>query len=76
MSYFKAFGYISYVIELLTLAATYKSLPPDLLGARVADVVYRAVDQGLRGKASRAIDRVKLVESVQQVINVVLDVMD
>ena len=73
--WFKAFGYISYVIELLTLASSFKVTPNDVLAARIADIVYRAVDYGTSGLASRSIDRQKLTEAVRQVVDVVDDVL-
>ena len=73
--FFKALGYVSYVIELLTLAASFKGTPNDVLAAQIADVIYRAVDRGTGGLASRSIPKDKITEAVRQIVDVVDDVL-
>lgn len=73
--WFKALGYISYVIELLSLAPQFKGLSNELLASRLADIIYRAVDYGTKGLASRSIPKDKLVAAVRQVVDVIDDVL-
>jgi len=75
MNYFKALGFVSYVIELLSLAGQSHALPAPALAGAAADIVYRAVDAALRGKASRAIDKEKLTNAVSELVDVILDVV-
>lgn len=73
--WFKALGYISYVIELLTLASQAPTLSKDQLAYRAADVVFRAVDYALQGKASRRVSRYKITEAVFVVVDAIDDVL-
>jgi hypothetical protein len=73
--FFKALRYVSYVVELLRLAVTFKGTSNDVLAAKITDVIFRAVDQGTGGLASRSIPKDKLVEAVRQVVDVIDDVV-
>ena len=75
MQYLRALAYVSYIMELITIAGTWRGREPEDLAEQIADVLYRAVDYALMGTATRTVDREKLTSAVGDMVAVVDDVL-
>jgi hypothetical protein len=71
----QALGYISFIIELLSLVALAGRTPNQELARQAADILFRAVNRGLGGKAQHVIDKDKLTNAVAQIVDVIDDVL-
>lgn len=69
-------GYLSYVysiMEALTEYRTHKSAA--MLAAKIANVVYDAVDFATKGKAGKRVERANVTAAVKSVTDLYIDIL-